>query len=244
MKNWKIYIYLLLTYIVMQVSSVYLVKVLISYFKGKEGMTAELATYNGFAWTLFIVNTLAAIVFLAFIIPNKKFFTVFKGKKASIGKTVLWGFLGFFLAMGGQMLAAGIETLLGIELGSENTAVLSEVAKFSPIVIISMVIFAPFLEEIIFRRVIFGGIYMKTNVWIAAIVSALIFAAVHNEFQHILMYMAPAFVFAYVYYHTKRLWAPMISHMLMNGFVVIVQLNADKILKLQEMKQAIIVFFQ
>ncbi len=142
------------------------------------------------------------------------------------------------------MLAATIENLIGITPGSDNTTLLSDIAKVSPIIIISIVLFAPFLEEIIFRRVLFGGFYQKTNFLIAAIASGIIFAAVHNEFEHILMYLMPGLVFSYLYYRTKRLLTPMIAHLLMNGFVVIVQLNSDKLLKLQEMKQAIIVFFQ
>ena len=57
---------------------------------------------------------------------------------------------------------------------------LANIAKISPIIIVSIVIFAPLLEEIIFRRVLFGGLYSKTNFWIAALVSAVVFAVVHN----------------------------------------------------------------
>lgn len=142
------------------------------------------------------------------------------------------------------MLAGAIEIAIGIEPGSDNTAILSDIAKVSPIIIICIVLFAPILEEIIFRRVIFGGIYQKTNFWIATIVSALVFAAVHNEFEHLLTYMMPAFVFAYLYYRTKRILTPMIAHLLMNGFVVILNLNLDKLQQMQDMKQAIIAFLQ
>ena len=141
------------------------------------------------------------------------------------------------------MLAGAIENAIGITPGSDNTAILSEIAKVSPIIIICMVLFAPFLEEIIFRRVIFGGVYQKTNFWIAATVSALVFAAVHNEFEHLLMYMMPAFVFAYLYYRTKRILTPMIAHLLMNGFVVLLNLNMEKILKWQEEMKPVIIFF-
>jgi uncharacterized protein len=248
LKNWKIYLYLILTYAIMQVSSIFLAEALVNYLNGRPGFTEEQASYSGIAWTLFIVNTLAAFVFLLLILPNKKFMQVFKGKKSSIGGAILWGFLGFFLAMGGQMLAATIETMFGVTQGSDNTAILTNIAKASPIAIVSMVLFAPFLEEIIFRRVIFGGIYMKTNFWIATIASAVVFAAVHNEFEHLLIYMMPALVFAYLYHRTKRILTPMISHALMNGFVVVIQLNYDKIEKflkeMQNMKQAIIIFLQ
>ena len=100
-------------------------------------------------------------------------------------------------------------------------------------------LFAPILEEIIFRRVIFGGLYQKTNFIIAALISGLIFAAVHGEFEHLLIYIAPGLVFSYIYYQTKRLLTPIIAHLLMNGFVIIIQLNYDKLEKLQKYETSI-----
>ncbi len=243
MKNWKIYMYLLFTYILMHVSSVFLAQGLFESFPWNEQYTEQDIKYRASSWSLFTVNAIAAIIFLLIILKKKKFFQVFGGKKSTIGNSVLWGFIGFFLALGGQMLAGAIEIAIGIEPGSDNTAILSDIAKVSPIIIISIVLFAPFLEEIIFRRVIFGGIYQKTNFWIAAIVSALVFAAVHNEFEHLLIYMMPAFVFSYLYYRTKRILTPMIAHLLMNGFVVVLNLNIEKLQQFQEeLKQAIIFF--
>lgn len=232
----------------MQVGSIYLAELLIGYMKSKPGLQELQATYHGFAWSLFIVNTIAAIIFLVLIARNKKFMQVFKGKKASVGSIILWGVIGFFLAMGGQMLAASIESMFGVTPGSDNTALLTDIAKTSPIVIISMVLFAPLLEELVFRRVIFGGIYMKTNFWIATLVSAVVFAAVHNELEHLLIYTMPALVFAYLYYRTKSILTPMIAHGLMNGFVVVVQLNYDKLQRyieeMEKVKQAVIIFIQ
>lgn len=231
----------------MQIGSVFLGQGLFDHFPWDEQYNEKSIAYRASAWSLFISNALAAIVFLLFIVRNKKFLHIFKEKNATTGNAILWGFIGFFLVMGGQMLAAIIEGLIGITPGSDNTAVLSDIAKVSPIIIISIVLFAPFLEEIVFRRILFGGIYQKTNFWIAAIASALIFAAMHNEFEHLLMYMAPGLVLSYLYYRTKRLLTPMIAHLLMNGFVVIAQLKFDDIQKymdeLESLKQAMFVFF-
>lgn len=245
MKNWKTYLYLILTYIAMHTGSVLLVKPLIQYFSGNEALTLQEAKYHAAAWSLFLTNVIAAIVFALIILPKKTFMQPFKGKAATIGNTILWGVLGFFLALFGQMAAGMIEgALFGVEAGSANTALLSDIAKVSPIIIVSMVIFAPLLEEIIFRRVLFGGLYQKTNFILAAILSAVVFAAVHGELEHLLIYAAPALVFSYTYYKTKRLLAPMISHFLMNGFVVIIQLNYDKIMELQKnLAPTIISFF-
>ena len=241
LKTWKIYTYLIFTYIIMHIGSILLAKPFIQYFIGNESLSLQEAKYHGVAWSLFSVNLLASIVFLLLVFPNKRFFQVFKGKASSIGKTILWGFIGFFLALIGQMVAGILEaTLFGVEAGSENTALLSDIAKVAPIIIVSMVIFAPILEEFIFRRVLFGGLYQKTNFIIAALISAIVFAAVHGELQHLLIYMAPALVFSYIYYRTKRLLAPIIAHLLMNGFVVIIQLNIEKIEQFQKLHEVVI----
>ena len=209
-----------------------------------NGLDVQQAAFQGTAWGLFVANSPAIIAFFLVIRTDKKFWTVFKGKKAPIWKSIVWGIIGFFLALGGQMIAGLIEQAIGIENGSDNTARLTEVAAVAPISIVCIVLFAPILEEIVFRRVVFGGIYTKTNFWIAALASALIFAAVHNELEHILIYLMPGLVFSYIYYKTKRIWTPMIAHLLMNGFVMVVTLNQDKLLELQGIQEAFISLFR
>ncbi|WP_432361619.1 CPBP family intramembrane glutamic endopeptidase [Sporosarcina sp. UB5] len=243
MKNWKISLSIILLYMAMQFGSIPVAKGFIYYFQNGTDLEPDSARFFGFAWALFITNLIAAPLILFMTTRNKRFWDIFKGKKATPWMTVAWGVLGFFMAMAGQMIAGIIEIALGITPGSDNTALLSDIAKMSPIIIFSIVIFAPLLEEIVFRRVLFGSIYTKTNFWVAAIVSGIVFAAVHGELEHLLTYMAPGVVFAFLYYHTKRIWAPIISHFLMNGFVMIVQLNMEKLEQWQNMKQAFIVFF-
>lgn len=242
MKKRNLSLILLFIYIVMQIGSVFLSDLLITYFKQQPTYVEIEAKYTGAAWALFIANAATIIVMGIILLRNRNYFNVFKGKKASLGQSVLWGFIGFFLALGGQIVAGSIENALGVPVGSENTALLSEIAKTAPVMIVSIVLFAPFLEELIFRRVIFGSLYVKTNFWIAALISGIIFAAVHNEFEHLLMYLVPGLVFSYLYYRTKRLLTPMIAHLLMNGFVTILQLNQEKIMELQKMKQAFIIW--
>lgn len=227
----------------MQFGSIPVSKGFFNYFQNTAGMGKEDAAFYAFAWALFFTNLIAAPLILFMTTRNKRFWDVFKGKKASPWMTILWGVLGFFMAFAGQIIAGIIEMAFGIEPGSENTALLSEVAKLSPIVIFSIVIFAPLFEEIVFRRVLFGGIYSKSNFWVAAILSGVIFAVVHGEPQHTLIYMAPGMVFAFLYYHTKRIWTPMIAHFLMNGFVMIIQLNYDKLEQWQNNLQQTFIFF-
>ncbi|WP_449444814.1 CPBP family glutamic-type intramembrane protease, partial [Ureibacillus acetophenoni] len=122
-----------------------------------------------------------------FIQRNKSFWNVFKGEKASIGATVGRVIIGFFLVLVGQTIAANIEMALGIEAGSQNTETIIMVTEIAPIMMLSTVLFAPILEELVFRRVIFGSIIIQTqNFWIAGIISAVAFAAIHRDFTHIL----------------------------------------------------------
>lgn len=244
MRNWIIYTALIITYICMQIASVFITIPLLEYFSDNPAFNEQEAYLHSIAWSLFISNTIAAIIFFVFTSRKKGFFKVFDGKPASFAATIVWGIVAFFLALFGQMIAGVINMyLFGLEPGSDNTAILAEIAKVSPIIIISMVIFAPLLEEIIFRRVLFGGLFHKTNFWIATIISALVFAVVHMELENTLVYMAPAFAFSFVYYKSKRLLAPIIGHFLTNGFVVIVQLNYDKIMELEKLQQSFIIFF-
>ena len=122
-----------------------------------------------------------------------------------------------------------MSTALGVKPGSENTAQFIEIAQEVPLAILSIVLFAPILEELIFRRIIFGSLLPKTNFFVAASVSAIVFAIIHFDFTHILLYAVSGFIFAFIYHKTKRIMASIISHMLLNGFVVLVQFYGDDI---------------
>lgn len=147
---------------------------------------------------------------------------------ASIGSTILWSFLGVFLAYMAQYVSIIIETfVLGIKPGSQNTMDIMNIARAAPIFIVIVAIIAPILEEIIFRKIIFGTLYKRTNFIIAALLSAFVFALVHGDFSHILTYTAMGLVFAFLYVKTKRIIVPIITHMAMNTITVIAQLSID-----------------
>lgn len=135
----------------------------------------------------------------------------------------LWAIVGIFMAFFAQYIAALIEMkLFGIEPGSENTEVIVEFAKVVPTFIIVVAIIGPILEEIIFRKIIFGSLYKRFNFWVAAIISAIIFSVVHMEFEHTLLYAAVGFTFAFLYVKTKRILVPIVAHVAMNSFVVLI----------------------
>ncbi|MBP3953002.1 CPBP family intramembrane glutamic endopeptidase [Bacillus suaedae] len=151
--------------------------------------------------------------------------------RSSRGEAFRWIIIGVFMVFAAQYAAALIEMyVFGIEPGSENTAQIVEYAKAFPAFLIVVSIIGPILEEIVFRLVIFGSLYKRFNFWIAGILSSLIFAAVHMDFTHLLIYTAMGFAFAYLYVRTKRIIVPIIAHVSINLFVSLVQvIFADRI---------------
>jgi uncharacterized protein len=156
--------------------------------------------------------------------------------RVSKGAAVLWSIIGIFMAYAAQIAASLIEmNVFGINPGSENTEVLVDIAKSVPYFMVVTAVIGPILEEIIFRKIIFGSLHERYNFFVSALVSSLIFAAVHADFTHLLIYTAMGFTFAYLYVRTKRLIVPIAAHVAMNTLVLIVQVFlADKIKEMEQ----------
>lgn len=217
-KHWLV----IFTYIMVQFSGILFGVRLLELFGLSEGDAISWWTVSSFAAGLFLVFWLLREDLK---IPH------FNTRQASPSQVVGWSIAGVFLAFGAQMAAALIEIhLLGIEPGSQNTELLVEMAKLSPILILGISILGPIFEEIIFRQIIFRNLYKKFNFLISAIISSLIFAAVHFEFEHLLVYTAMGITFSFLYVKTNRIIVPIIAHVAMNSFVVIVRVFfADQI---------------
>lgn len=157
-------------------------------------------------------------------------------ERVSKGSAVMWSIIGIFMAYAAQIIASLIEiNVFGIQPGSENTEKLVEIVKDVQYFMIVTAIVGPILEEIIFRKIIFGSLHKRFNFFISALISSLIFAAVHADFTHLLIYTAMGFTFAYLYVRTKRLIVPIAAHVAMNTLVLIVQIFlADKIKEMEK----------
>lgn len=158
--------------------------------------------------------------------------------------SVLWAISGVFLALFAQALAANIERLLGIEVGSENTQQILKFIEAFPMVVLVSSILGPILEEIVFRKVIFGSLHKKLNFFWSALISSVIFALAHFEPEHTLLYAAMGFTFAYLYVKTKRILVPIFAHVAMNTFVVLIQSvykdDIDRLMREAEQMQGFI----
>lgn len=222
--------YILITYITFQLSGFLLMISPIRQFL--LSFIAADATEAGIilaGWWSAVTAGIAFVVSLILISRNKNFWNVFSGEKASLGVSIGWGIIGFFLVLFGQSIGAMIEQAIGIDYGSENTETIMRVTELAPIMIFASVLFGPILEELLFRRVVFGSLVQTQSFWVAGFISAIVFAIIHLDFSHIILYAISGFIFAFLYYKTKRLLTSIIAHMMLNGYVTLIQLNADKI---------------
>ncbi|MFJ6210910.1 lysostaphin resistance A-like protein [Lysinibacillus sp. NPDC092081] len=234
-KHKKTALYVLLIYILMQISGRWLAQPFHKFVMSTTGLPSEQAAPLTQGWYIALSFAIALILSLVITSRDKAFWDIYQGKKETIPLSIMWGIIGFFLVFIGQMIGAAIEmAVFGIQGGSQNTADIVAIAKGAPIAILAIVVFGPILEEFVFRRVIFGSLVQTTNFWIAGIVSAIFFALIHFDFSHILLYTICGLIFAFLYHKTKRIWTSIIAHVMLNGFVTLVQLYAEPLQKFLE----------
>ncbi|GAB2552818.1 CPBP family intramembrane glutamic endopeptidase [Gracilibacillus alcaliphilus] len=222
----KKYIYVIVTYVVMQFSSL-LALPFLPFIEDRHAFSV--------GWS---VSTFALALLVCIYLLRDEVKDFFQMRNKKIGSIVLWSVLGFIMVMVAQYVAVFIEMLvLRIPPGSENTMNLMGIARQSPIFIIIIALIGPILEELVFRKAIFGTLYKKMNFFFAALLSGVIFAAVHMDFDHLLIYTAVGMVLAFLYVETKRIIVPIIAHMSMNSVAVIAQLSIDPEQIEEQMKQ-------
>jgi uncharacterized protein len=215
----------ILTYISMQLSAIIGVPILMLMGMDEKQIIG--------IWTLFSFS----IGFIIILLLLRQDMTErhLNRERSSRSDAIIWSIAGIFMAFMAQYVAVLIEiSVFGIEPGSENTEMIVELAKATPALILVVAVIGPILEEIIFRMIIFGSLYKRYNFWVAAIISSVIFAAVHMDFEHILVYTFMGVVFAFLYVKTKRIIVPIAAHVALNSFVMLVQVVfGDRLMELQ-----------
>jgi uncharacterized protein len=217
----KEYWFVIIAYIAMQLSSLIGIPLVALIGAGMGKSIKEMETLSIPYW-LVISFSLTLLIVLLILRKEYKTENDLRGA-ATPASSAAWAVAGVFLALMAQSFAASIESMLGIDMGSENTQEIIELIEKFPVVILVSSIIGPILEEIVFRKIIFGSLHKKMNFFFAALVSSVIFALAHFEPEHVLLYSAMGFTFAFLYVKTKRIIVPIIAHVTMNTFVVLLQ---------------------
>lgn len=74
----------------------------------------------------------------------------------------------------------------------------------------------PILEEIAYRKIIFGFLHRRFNFWVGAVVSSAIFAIGHFSPDRVLGYFAVGIIFCYVYKKSDSIVPTMMAHVTLN----------------------------
>lgn len=208
---------ILIVYIGMQLSSLLGIPGLLFLF-GYLGIDQALVVPY---WLIFSFSI--ALIIVLYLLRKEMNNKSFNERGISFSRSAIWAVFGIFLALFAQSFAANIERLIGVEMGSDNTQQIIKIIESFPLAILVSSVIGPILEEIVFRKIIFGSLYKRFNFFLAAFISSVIFAFAHMEPQHLLLYSAMGFTFAFLYVKTKHIMVPIFAHVAMNTLVVVIQ---------------------
>lgn len=131
--------------------------------------------------------------------------------------TALGGF--FMAAMVGALVTAGFEAL-NIEVSAQEVVNTFQNAEFFTQKIllgVMAVILAPFVEELMFRGVLFTALKQYLPGWVAVWGSAAFFGLVHANMVSFIPLTLLAVLLTRLYERTGNLWAPIFAHAIFNS---------------------------
>lgn len=125
--------------------------------------------------------------------------------------------IGQFLMYAGAMIGLYADNLLSFLLGKEISNPVTDMAESMPIwlfVIITLII-GPFIEEFIFRGLLFDRLSIYGNIF-ATIFTSIVFGLFHGNLQQLYYAFLLGLVFGYVRSKTGSFKTPFILHVIMN----------------------------
>lgn len=151
-------------------------------------------------------------------------------------KTVLIGLVGMY---GLNELFSRLARLLPIfspdRVNLNDGAISTQIASTPHMTLLTVLLLAPFVEEVLFRGLVFGSLKGRSRL-LAYAVSCLLFALLHvwqfavesRDAAYLLMmvrYLTPGVVLAWAYEHTGTLWASFGVHAAANALSVLTMLG-------------------
>lgn len=157
--------------------------------------------------------------------------------KNNLTFSVLMFGLGMYLLFAANFVSAGLLELISGPIDPANQQAINDLLTSNPLnamlVFMFAVLFAPFVEEIVFRKGIYGLLEHRLGTLLAILGSSLIFSLIHvtgemtgllsgansliDLFFTVLPYFLLGNVLAFIYYYSGRqIWIVVFVHMLYN----------------------------
>ena len=151
--------------------------------------------------------------------------------RAAVRRASTWGWTGLIAVSVFVLsnLVSVAASALGIKPVPTNLPLMEEAIKQWPLaLVVFAVAIAPAYEELLFRRVLFGRLLAAGRPWLGIALSSAIFALVHEVpgisgngpaaiAQLWLIYGSMGAAFAWLYWRTGTLWAPIAAHGINNA---------------------------
>jgi membrane protease YdiL (CAAX protease family) len=178
---------------------------------------------------IFLVAAPAALITGIYRIP----FTVIGLRKPTRQQLIFGLKMGFLMLLIGMIstvvMRYGISVLFGssrlksidgAENGSSAEGLLSGIKSpgLFALLFLGGAVGAPVGEEVFFRGLLYNSLKVRWGLRAAAVVSALIFAAVHVAPLQVLAIIPFGLLLAWAYERTGSLWVPIVMHATNNGF--------------------------
>ena len=139
--------------------------------------------------------------------------------------TFCMGLLVFYGA--NELLYRVCNVLFNSRTNLNDMTIAAQVASAPRMTALIVVLLAPFVEEVLFRGLVFGCLKEKSRIF-AYILSCALFAFLHvwtaavsnwdlGYLILMLQYLVPGLVFAWAYEHSGTLWTSILLHMLVNA---------------------------
>lgn len=162
----------------------------------------------------------------------KEEYYLYKEEKREIFPKICICFKNLLYIYAGNLILGGIVQWLSKAESSINQESIAEAAKVTPLLIVfTTLIFAPIVEEIVFRGAIYRFLRSRLNFIKSSIISSLLFGFIHvylsfftgdyNDLWYILIYGIAGFFIAKTYEETNSLYMAIFLHFLNNAISIL-----------------------
>lgn len=195
-------------------------------------LKVSLMTYEILSWCAYLYMIITALV-VGFPILKESIQNIKSYRK--LGETILISFVALYVL---NILSNSIVSIVtGLEQSANQEAIIHMFNVQPVLITFTTIIYAPIVEEIVFRGAIFRPLRYKTNFYVAALVSGLTFGLVHVmdslllgnflDLAYLFSYAILGFVFCFVYEKHQSIIGTMCLHFLNNlvGLIGIILLQ-------------------
>lgn len=184
--------------------------------------------------SLYLHTFVELVVFIAIILfSKKKLLDDFNKIKIKNPMNIAFMVIGanFFMNFTNIIVNIIIMQFTTVETSNNQLGIELMFERYPVYIVMTAVIFAPIVEELVFRGTIYSYMRQKMNFIWCAILNSFIFAGLHftvslltgdlSDIIFLLAYMSQSFIICYIYEKTDNIFLPIVLHFMNNALAVL-----------------------